>query len=281
MGMIPPAPSFFNLVRNYNPYTEYTMPQLREIFGEYGDEVLDQFKRYYKAKNSNNPVQKLGEFFASLDGELAGISDAGIVSGWINFFKSQSQNVKDRAISIVGSPRFLNRNFPPPLNQLVTAENIYSDNVRPAMIDPNPKIPHLISTGMDLPGYISNNLLYAGQVLGEIFNSNIAIVSSRTTKNDLPHQGNLVPDSKHPDRITAAATNFLKNAINYFGPAASFMAKNLGFNKYGVQNKNISSPNYNLNAKTAENQEIKVKATGVPDTKDVASLKRYKPAPTV
>lgn len=281
MAMIPPAASFFTLLRNYNPYTEVTMPQLKQAFGSYGDEVLQQFKKYYKAKNSNKPVEKLGQFYKELDGQLASISDAGIVSGWINYFKTESQRVKDEAIKRIGSPQFLNRSFPSALNNLTSMDNIYTNAVKPAVIDPNPKIPHLVSTGMDLPGYIMVNLIYAGQVLGEAFNANIGIGADVAAKNTDPHQGNLVPDDKHPDRITGAAPKFIKNALSFFGAAQNFMSKNLGFNKYGVQNKNISSPNYKLDNKVSENQQIKIQGTGNPNTKDVASINKYKPRPSV
>ncbi len=279
--MIPPSASFFTMLKNYNPITEYTMPQLREAFGDFGDEVLDQFKDYYKAKNARNPVEKLGEFYQKLDKQLASISDPGIVSGWISYFKTESQKVRDSAIKKIGSPQFLNRSFPPALNNLTSMDNIYTNNVRPAIIDPNPKVPHMVSTGMDLPGYIMVNLVYAGQVLGEAFNSNVAIAADVAAKNTDPHQGNLAPDEKHPERITAAAPKFIQNALSFFGSAQSFMSKNLGFNKYGIQNKNISSVNYKLNEKTSQNQDIKVMGTGNPYTRDTASLKRFKPQPSV
>lgn len=281
MAMIPPSASFFTMLKNYNPITEYTMPQLKEVFGEFGDEVLEQFKRYYKAKNARNPVDKLGEFYKSLDGQLASISDPGIVSGWISYFKTESQKVRDSAIKKIGTPQFLNRSFPSALNNLTTLDNIYTNNVRPAIIDPNPKVPHMVSTGMDLPGYIMVNLVHAGHILGEAYNSNAAIAADVASKNTDPHQGNLVPDEKHPDRITAAAPKFIKNALSFFGAAQNFMAKNLGFNKYGVQNKNISSVNYKLNEKTSQDQNIKIMGTGNPYTRDTASLNRFIPPPSV
>jgi len=279
MASIPPAPSFFVLLRNYNPYTETTLPQLREAFGDYGEQVLEQFKRYYKANNSNNPVERLGEHYKQIDSELAGISDPGIVSGWINFFKTESQKVRNNALSKIGSPQFLTREFPSQLNHITTMENIYSNSVKPAVIDPNPKVPHLISTGIQLPGYIMMNLIYAGQVLGELFNANIGIAADNSAKNTDPHQGNLVPDDKHPDRITAAAAKFTQNALNFFGAAASYMAKNLGFNEYGVQNKNIGIPNPILTQSTTENQRIQVDISNHPNTRDIAKVERYKPTP--
>lgn len=281
MGMIPPTPAFLTLLRNYNPITEYTMPQLKEVFGQYGDEVLEQFKKYYKARNSSNPVEKLGEFYKGLDGELASISDAGIISGWVNYFKTESQKVRDSAIKKIGSPEFLNRNFPPKLNHTMSSENVYSPNVKPNVIDPNPKVPHMVSTGMDLPGYIQNNLMLASQTLGEIFNSNIAAVADIASENIKAHMGNLVPDQLMPDRIIGAAAKFTENALSFFGSASNFMSKNLGFNKYGVQNKNMSAINYKLNALETEQQQIKTDAFGRPVTKDIASLKRFKPSPTV
>lgn len=281
MGMLPPTPAFGTLLRKYNPITENTIPQLKEAFGQYGDEVLDQFKRYYRAKHSTNPVERLGEFYRALDGELASISDTGIISGWINFFKTESLKVRESAIKKLGSPQFLNRNFPPPLNHLTTMDNIYSNNVKPAVIDPKPKVPHIISTGMDLPGYITVNLIYAGQVLGEIFNSNIAAAADVSSKNTDPHLGNLVPDQLHPERIAAAAAKFIENAVGFFGAAANFMSKNLGFNKYGVQNKNMSSINAKLNATETENQQIKIQSTTLANTRDTVSLRRFRPSPTV
>lgn len=279
--MVPPTPAFQNLIRNYNPINEVTIPQMKEVFGEYGDEVLDQFKRYFKAKNAKNPVEKMGDFYKRLDRELASINDAGIVSGWINFFKTESQRVKDNAIKKIGSPQFLNRNFPPKLNHITTSENVYSNNVKPSVINPKPQVPHLISTGMDLPGYITNNLISAGQVLGEIFNSNIAAVMDSAAESTKAHLGNLVPDSKHPERIMGAAAKFTENALSFFESAANFMSKNLGFNKYGVQNKNMSAANYKLDSIQTEGQNIKTDAMGRPFTRDVASLKRFKPSSTV
>jgi hypothetical protein len=68
---IPASPSFFNLLRNYNPITKITTPQLKQAFSGYGDQVLSQFERYYKAVNSNNPIEQLGNFYAQIDKELA------------------------------------------------------------------------------------------------------------------------------------------------------------------------------------------------------------------
>lgn len=279
MASIPPAPSFFVLLRNFNPYTEETLPQLKEAFGDYGDQVLEQFKRYYKANNSNNPVERLGEHYKNIDSELTGISDPGIVSGWIDFFKTESQKVRNNALSKIGSPQFLTREFPSQLNHLTSMENTYSNSVKPAVIDPNPKVPHLISTGMQLPGYITMNLIYAGQVLGELFNANIGIAADNSSKNTDPHQGNLVPDDKHPGRIAAAAAKFIQNALNFFGSAASYMAKNLGFNEYGVQNKNIGIPNPILTQTTTQGQQIQIDISNHPNTRDIANVERYKPTP--
>jgi len=279
--MIPPSPSFFNLIRNYNPYTEETIPQLKQAFGAYGDTILNQFKRYYTAKRSSNPVENLSTFFSQIDRELASISDPGIVSGWVTFFKTQSPNVRNRTISKLGSPQFLDRNFPPPANNLITGENVYTPNVFPNIPNPNLQVPHLIHTGVDLPGYIQTNLTLANHILTEVFNSNIAPALGKLAVNTVPHMGNLVADALHPDRIMAAAPKFLQNLLQTFGSAAGFLAKNLGFNRFSVENKNVSSPNYKLDEQVAEKQIIKMASTSLPDTKDVASLRRYKPVKDV
>jgi hypothetical protein len=275
--MIPASPSFNTLLRRYNPISEEITPQLKQAFGVFGDTVLSQFKRFYTANNSNNPVEQLGNFYASLDKELASITDPGIVSGWLKKYKTESQRVKNNTISKIGTPKFLGRNFSAYTNSLITPENIYSDNVQPNIPNPGAKIPHLVSTGMQLPGYITANLVTAGHVLGEIFNSNIAPALNKLGEPNKPHQGNLVPDSKHIERVTKAAPKFVQNILNSFGDAKNFMAQNLGFNKFSVQNKNVSSPNYKLNTLTSEKQVVRVLGTGLIDTRDVASTKQFKP----
>jgi len=281
MAMIPPTPEFMVLIREYNPIHKITKPDFEEVFGQYGEAVLNQFNRYFKAKNSRDPVDRLGTFYKEIDSELASINDVGIQSGWINFFKTESQRVRDNTIKKIGTPQFLNRSFPPKLNHVTSMENTYSNNVKPPVIDPKPKVPHLVSTGMDLPGYISVNLVYAGQVLGEIFNSNIAAIADTAVKNVDAHLGNLVPDQLHPQRIMAAATKFTENALGFFGGAAGFMAKNLGFNKYGIQNKNMSTVNYKIDSTHTEGQTIKSESTGQPYVRDVPKIEKYKPSKTV
>jgi len=278
--MIPASSSFFTLLRNYNPITKFTSPQLRQAFFKYGEQVLSLFEKYYVAANSNDPVERLGNFYANLDKELSSINDPGIVSGWITHFKSESNRVKNNAIGKIGTPRFLGRSFSVNANSLISPENIYSDNVQPNIPNPKSKIPHLISTGMQLPGYITANLVTAGHVLGEIFNSNMTPCLNKLGKSDKSHQGNLVPDSKHVERITAAAPKFVQNILKSAGDAKNFMAQNLGFNKFSVQNTNVSSPNYKLNTLTSEKQVVRVAGTGLVDTKDTASLNRYKPLKT-
>lgn len=273
---IPASPSFFNLLRNYNPITKATTPQLKEAFSVYGDQVLTQFERYYKAVNSNNPIEQLGNFYAQIDKELASINDPGIVSGWMTQFKTESQVIKNNVVSKVGTPQFLGRSFPSTANSLISPENIYTDNVRPNVLNSKGKVPHLISTGMQLPGYITSNLLLAANVTGELFNNNMSASLGKLGASDKSHQGNLVPDSKHIDRATAAAPKFVQNIIKTYGKAGNFMAQVLGFNKFGVQNKNVSSPNYKYNTLTSDNQVVRMASTGLIDTKDTASLKKFK-----
>lgn len=271
---IPASSTFFSLLRNYNPISRYTNPQLRQAFLGYGDQVLSQFERYYKATNSNNPIEQLGNFYAQIDKELGSIGDPGIVSGWMAHFKSESQNVKNNAISKIGTPQFLGRSFPASANSLISPENIYTDSVRPNIPAPGGKVPHIISTGMQLPGYITSNLLLAGNVLGELFNSNIAPSLGKIGASDKSHQGNLVPDTKHIERISAAAPKFVQNILKSYGKASSYMAQCLGFNKFGVQNKNVSSPNVRYNTLEGGKQVIPTAATGIVATKDVASFDR-------
>ena len=277
--MIPPAAAFFNLIRNYNPLTEVTMPALKQVFGGYGNTVLNQFKRYYKAKNAPNPVQALGDFFAQIDSELASIQDPGIVSGWVNFFKYQGPQVKNAAIKKLGSPKFLNRSFPSSINDKITPENIYSENVQPNVVTPDSPVPRMINAGMELPGYIVSNLAIAGKVLGDIFDSNIQIGLGKLGSPDQPHQGNLVADVKHLERIAGAATKFLDKAVKSFGAAANFAAQNLGFNKFGTGNKNVSSPNYRLTKSMTSQQQIQINSVGIPQTKDVNNINKLKPKP--
>jgi hypothetical protein len=276
--MIPPSTAFFNLIRDFNPIREQTSPQITKAFGAYGNQVLLQFKRFFSAKNSDNPVENLASFFANLDKELASIDDKGIVAGWCTFFnKYQSPSVKTRTLSKLGTAQFLDKSFPSTSNHLISPQNIYSQNVAGQLPQQNSKIPNMISTGgMSLPGYIQTNLVQANHLLGEIFKGNMAPGLGKLAKSTDAHQGNLVPDAKHPERIGAAATKFVKGVVESYGKAANFMAQNLGFNGFSVQNTNVSSPNYKINTISSAGQTIRMNSFGVPETKDSASLERFK-----
>jgi hypothetical protein len=277
---IPSSPSFGTLIRTFNPYSDSTIQTLRSVFGSYGDTVLNQFKSYYVAKNAPTPVQAMGAFFRTLDGQLSSVEDPGIVSGWVKFFDSQGPLVRQELYKLLPSPSFLGKSFPTAANGLVRPENIYSTQVMPNVPNPNAAISALISTGMEVPGYIATNLAIASRALLDIYNSNISFSLDKFGSPDKPHMGNLVPDSKHIERIVAAAPTFVSKVISFFGDAANYMAKNLGFNQFGVDNKNISSPNYKLEAKKAEQQSVLVTSSGSVDTRDVSNVGRYKPRAT-
>lgn len=278
---IPSSPAFGTLIRTLNPYSEKAIETLTAVFGSYGDEVLEQFKKYYIAKNAPDPVKSLGAFFKSLDGQLANIQDPGIVRGWLKFFDSQGPKVRNELYKQLPSPSFLGKSFPSAANGLIKPDNIYSPQVMPNVPNPSAAVSAIISTGMELPGYITTNIALASKALNDIFNSNISFGLDKFGSPDKAHMGNLVPDSKHIERIVSAAPNFVQKIISSFGNAGNFMAKTLGFNQFGVDNKNISSPNYKLNAQKAEQQKVLVGSSGAVETRDVSNVSRYKPKATV
>jgi hypothetical protein len=259
--MIQPSPTFFLLLRNYNPITEVTTPQLKQAMQEYGNDVLDLFKEHYIAKNSNTPTKSLGLFFAKLDGKLKNIKDPGIIQGWRTYYESQPTSVKSEMLKNLPSPTFLGKSFP--RGKAVSTGNIFSGPVAHNINLPGSQIPtNLIDTGANVASYITSNLTQASTIVGKLFNKNIVSIMSDISTSDTNHGGNLVPDSKHVERMGEIITDFTKKVLDTVGDANSFLLKAMNYNPFGVQNSDISSPPLNLVHKV-EGQDTVMTPTGL------------------
>lgn len=240
--MINPSGTFYILLRNYNGLSEIVSPQLKQIFSSYGSNVLDGFKAHYEALNSNNPTKNLAIFFAKLDGQLKNISDPGIVAGWRAYFKSRPDKIKSEFYKLVPNPKFLGVNMPS--GNVVSFGNIMSGPVTPNVNLPGNKAPiNLINMGVKVPSYIMSNVVAASTMLGKLYNKNITGVMDSISVSTKSHGSNLVPDSKHVERMGKVVQPFYKKIIGGLGDAGNYFLKNMNFNPFGVQNSDISSPN--------------------------------------
>jgi len=263
--MIPPSPTFFLLLRNYNPINEVTSPQLKQAMQAYGDDVLNLFKEHYKAKNSNTPSKSLGSFFAKLDSKLKQIDDAGIIQGWRTHYDSQPSNVKSETLKLLPNPTFLGKSLPQ--GKVVSMGNILSGPVAHNVNIPGSQIPtNLIDVGTNLPSYITSNLTQASTIVGKLFNKNIVNVMDNISTSDKNHGGNLTPDTKHVERMGKVVTDFTKKLLDGVGDANTFLLKSMNYNPFGVQNSDISSPSLALE-QDVEGQKIVMTPTGLDLTK--------------
>lgn len=239
--MTVPTPTFYILLRNYNPISEITAPQLKQAYQSYGEDVLSLFKDHFKAKNSNKPVQALGSFFAKLDTKLKNIDDIGIVQGWREHFNAQPQTVKSETYKIIPNPVFLGKTFPKA--KIASMGNIMSGPVLPPVNSASVTAPvNLIDTGVDLPSYILANINQAANITGKLINKNISSILSDVSDSTKNHGGNLIPDTKHIERMGSVITKIVKEVVNTTGDAGSFVLKTLKYNPFGIKNNDISSP---------------------------------------
>jgi hypothetical protein len=258
--MMVPSPTFYILLRNFNPVSDLISPQLRSTFNSYNREVLDLFKSHWEAKNSNTPVQSLGAFFSQLDSKLSNINDLGIIEGWRSYYKSQPESVKVEFLKRTPNPVFLGKNMP--YAKTISMGNILSGPVAPPANIPKSKIPtNLVDVGMPVPSYITSNLAFASTVLGKLFNKNIQSVIDTVSTSDKPHGSNLVADSKHVERASKIISPFMKKVLNKVGGAGKFVLSSINYNPFGVQNSEISAPNIALE-QTVEGRRVVVNALG-------------------
>jgi len=278
--MTTPSSTFFILLRNYNPINEVASPQLKQIFAGYGEEVLDLFKKHFKAKNSNKPVIAMGAFFAELDGKLKNISEVGIVQGWREYFNAQPQGIKSEFYKRVPNPVFLGKTLPS-LNTF-SQDNIYSGPILPyANVEGEEAPVNHINTGVQLPPYIKANLAQASTILGKLQNKNLQSVMEQVSVNTKNHGANLVADTKHIERMGEVITSCTKKVLDTVGDAKGFLLKAINFNPFGATNSDISSPQVILEQKI-EGQRTVLNSVGLDVTpKDRKPLKAFSsPKPT-
>lgn len=272
--MITTSPTFYVLLRNYNPINEVVSPQLKQTFSGYGQDVLDLFKKHYKAKNSNKPVQALGAFFAELDGKLKNIKEVGIVQGWREYFNSQPQGIKGEFYKRVSNPVFLGKTLPS-LNTF-SQDNLFSGPVLPcANVEKSEAPINHISTGVNLPPYLKANLAQASNILGRLQNKNLASIMEQVSVSTKNHGANLVPDTKHIERMSKVITSCTKKVLDTVGDAKGFLLKAVNFNPFGVTNSDISAPQVILE-QTVEGQRTVLNSVGLDVTpKNKKPLKAF------
>lgn len=259
--MINSSSTFYILLRNYTPLNELASPQLKQIFAGYGANILDMFKKHYKAKNSNKPVVALGAFFSELDASLKSVTDLGIVQGWREYFNAQPQKIKAEFYKRTPSPVFLGKTLPS-LNTF-SQDNLYSGPVLPYANSEKTEAPiNHISTGVQLPPYLKASLAQASSILGRIQNKNLQSVMEQVSVSTKNHGSNLVADTKHIERMGKVITSCTKKVLDSVGDAKVFLLKAINFNPFGATNSDISAPQVVLE-QTIEGQRTLIGPNGL------------------
>jgi hypothetical protein len=259
--MLQPSSSFYIMLRNYNPITEITSPQLRQIFSSYDSTTLSTFKDHWNALHSNDPVKNLGYFFAKLDSTLSQISDPGIVQGWRSEYNKQPDSVKSQFLTLKPKPTFLGKSFA--RGGIVDQRNIASGPVIPFLnLQEDSQLPiNYVNTSIELPTSLQSNLAALSTILGKLVNKNISSIQSTTSTSDKAHGSNLVPDSKFVERMGQVVAPFMEKVFAAAGDAGSFLLKTINFNPFGIQNADISAPNLAFQ-QSVEGQSLAVNAIG-------------------
>jgi hypothetical protein len=259
--MINSSSTFYTMLRNYSPLNEISSPQLKQYFSNYGQNVLNLFKKHYRAKYSNNPTLSLGIFFSELDNSLKDIKDIGIVQGWREYFNSQPQSVKSEFYKRTPKPVFLGKNLPS-LNTF-SQDNLFTGPVLPYINSKNVEAPiNHINTGVPLPPYLKADLAQACSLLGRLQNKNLQSVMEQVSTNTKNHGSNLVSDTKHIERMGKVISNCTKKVLDTVGDAREFLLKAINFNPFGVSNYDISSSPVILE-QVVEGQKTVILPTGL------------------
>lgn len=235
---------FSSLLKNINPISNNISPDLLNVFG-LGDNISQIFLGFSQAKNSQNPVEDLINFFTGLDSQLEGITDPGIVQGWMQKFASMPQNIIDGVLSKIPEPTFLNRSFSDSIGEVARVQNYRDDSVLP-QVNASGAAQDILDAGMKLPAYIEENLNEIGQITKQLLNKNLSgIVGQIPDPSDLvAHAANLVPDSLHLDRFAGIANDYLAKATEVFGGASNFVQQIL--NETPLGSTSIGAPVFDV-----------------------------------
>lgn len=234
---------FNSLLKNINPIASSISPDLLNIFG-LGDNISQIFLNFSQAKNSQNPVNDLVSFFVNLDSQLEGITDPGIIQGWMQKFASMPQNIIDGVLSKIPEPTFLNRSFSDSIGEVARVQNYRDESVLP-QVNVSGAVQDIIDTGMKLPAYLEENLNEIGQITKQLVNKNLSGIIGQIPdpSSIVAHASNLVADSLHLDRFAGIANDYISKATETFGGAANFVQQILNATPFEA---NIAAPVFDV-----------------------------------
>lgn len=241
------ASQFNTLLKNLNTITDVISPQLRSAFN-YADDVLNTFVDFFKAKNSEDPLENIINFFVDLDGKLESFDDPGMVKGWMQQFAALPQNIIDEVLSrIGGETKFLLRNFSDSIAEVTRPQNFRDDSTLPPVNLPG-ALQDVIDTGMKIPAYIEENLSELGQLTKQLINKNLSGVVEEVATSAISHGANLVADALHLNRFTGIITDYMSQATEVFTGASNFVRQVIGYSPFA--GSNVAAPVLQLVEKT-------------------------------
>ena len=233
------ASQFNTLLKNVNSITDIISPQLRSAFS-FGDDVLDTFTNFFKAKNSNQPLDEIVNFFTELDSKLEQFTDPGMIKGWMQQFAAMPQNVIEGVLSKLGGEgKFLNRSFSDSIGEITRVQNYRDDSVVPSL-NISGAVTDIIDTGMKIPAYIEESLNQIGQITQQLANKNISGIVEDVATSVVSHGANLVSDALHLDRFGGIISDYLSQATNTFSSASNFVQQVISYSPFA--GTNIAAP---------------------------------------
>lgn len=258
------ASQFNTLLKNLNSITNVISPQLRSAFN-YADDVLDTFIDFFKAKNSEQPLENIVNFFVELDDKLETFDDPGVVKGWMQQFAALPQNIIDEVIGrLGGEAKFLLRNFSDSIAEVTRPQNFRDDSTLPPVNLPG-ALQDIIDTGMKIPAYIEENLTEIGQITKQFANKNLSGVVGEVATSAISHGANLVADTLHLNRFTGIVTDYLSQATDVFTGASNFVRQVINYSPFS--GTNVAAPVLQLVEK-AEGLAVSLNSVG----RDIISL---------
>jgi hypothetical protein len=258
------ASQFNTLLKNLNTITDVISPQLRSAFN-YADDVLDTFVDFFRAKNSDQPLENIVNFFVELDNRLETIDDPGIVKGWMQQFAALPQNIIDEVIGrLGGEAKFLLRNFSDSIAEITRPQNYRDDSTLPPVNIPD-TLQDVIDTGMKIPAYLEQNLNELGQITKQLINKNLSGVVGEVATSAISHGANLVADALHLNRFTGIITDYMSSATETFLGASNFVRQVINYSPFA--GSNVAAPVLQLVEK-AEGLVVSLNSVG----RDVINL---------
>jgi hypothetical protein len=222
---------------------------------------LEQAIKFNKTKVSNDVIKAQTDFFVELDNRLKSMSPQ-FAAYWINQFNRSLEAVRNEVLIKNNGGTFY-QNFSDCIGSLTKQENYYDDSTQLVSDVSGDDIMAPLRYGASLTNKISTytQLLHAemSKKVNLVFRKNIKNIQEKISTSTQPHGDNLVPDSRHFERI--------QNIVSSLNQKLRQQFKEL----YGVIElySSYNSRSSSNNIQFVPNIDISVDIEGTPINQDI------------